>query len=117
MQVEIIVPVAFFFSIAGTIVMLAYFRTRRIERTSLIAAGKDASLFNEGVKKPTISNALKYGILSIGIGLGLLIGDYLAKSTQLEEAVAYFAPVFILGGISLLVFYLLQNKLNQHNPE
>ncbi|WP_075590870.1 DUF6249 domain-containing protein [Labilibacter marinus] len=116
-MVEIIVPVTLFGGVFTMIIMLSYFKNRRMERTSLIAAGKEASIFNEGDKKPLISQALKFGILFIGVGLGLLVGDYLANSTNMEETIAYLAPVCISGGISLLVYYLIQNKLDQKNKE
>ena len=40
------------------------------------------------------------------------IGDYLAKTTNLEEAVAYLSMIFLLGGLSLLTYYFIQKKLN-----
>ncbi|MGQ1785652.1 MULTISPECIES: DUF6249 domain-containing protein [unclassified Saccharicrinis] len=113
----ILVPIVLFICIFTMIIMTSYYKNRRIERTSLIAAGKEASIFNEGDKKPLISQALKFGILFIGVGLGLLVGDYLAHNTNMEEAVAYLSPVFILGGISLLAYYLLQNKLDEKNKK
>ena len=107
----ILVPIVLFICVFTMIILNSYYKNRRIERTSLIAAGKEASIFNEGDKKMFISHALKFGILFIGVGAGLLIGDYLAHNTNMEETVAYLSPVFILGGISLLIFYLIQNKI------
>ena len=114
---DILVPIVLFIGIFTMIIMTSYFKNRRIERTSLIAAGKDASLFNKGYQKPFLSQALKFGILSIGIGLGLLIGDYLAHNITMNESVAYLAPVFIVGGASLLFYYLLQKKLDRKNDK
>lgn len=109
---DVLILLVIFGSVFGTIVMLSYFKNRRIERTSLIAAGKEASIFNVGKKNPLINNVLKFGILFIGEGIGLLAGDYLAKSTNLEETVAYLSMIFLFGGISLLIYYLLQKKLD-----
>ncbi len=110
----ILVPIVLFICIFTMVIMTSYFKNRRIERTSLIAAGKEANIFNQGDKKVFISYALKFGILFIGVGLGLLIGDYLAKTTNIEEVVAYMSPVFVLGGISLLIFYWLQSKISEN---
>ena len=116
-MVEVIVPVALFGGVFTMIIMLSYFKNRRIERTSLIAAGKEASIFNEGNRRPLIEQALKFGILFVGVGLGLLIGEYLAQTTNMELTVAYLAPVFICGGISLVAYYLLQDKLNKNKKD
>ncbi len=110
----ILVPIVLFICVFTMIILNSYYKNRRIERTSLIASGKEASIFNEGDKKPFISHALKFSILFIGVGLGLLIGNYLAQNTNMEEAVAYLAPVFIMGGISLLIYYFVQSKLDQN---
>ncbi|TLX70660.1 hypothetical protein E9993_21880 [Labilibacter sediminis] len=103
---------AIFGPIFGTIVMLSFFKNRRIERTALIAAGKEASIFNQGEKKTFTGNNLKFAILFVGEGIALLIGNYLAENTGLEEAVAYLSMIFLLGGLSLLCYYLIQKKLN-----
>ncbi len=116
---EVLVPIfvvaIIFGSIPGMIVALIYLKNRRIERTALIAAGLDAKIFKEEDKKSTIHNALKIGILGVGIGLGIITGDILAKSSSLEEAAAYFSMIFIFGGISLLIYYLIQRKIEAQN--
>jgi predicted MFS family arabinose efflux permease len=109
--VEILVPLFFFGSISTIIITLSFYKSRRIERTSLIAAGKDASIFNEGEKKPAIHTALKYGIFMIGLAIGVFLGDVLAKTTSLDEPVAYVSMILIFGGLSLLLYYYLQKRI------
>ncbi len=109
--VPIFVVAIIFGSIPGMIVTLIYLKNRRIERTALIAAGLDASIFKEDDKKSTLHNALKFGIFAVGIGVGIIAGDILSKYSNLEEAAAYFSMIFIFGGISLLVYYMLQRKI------
>ncbi len=112
---EVLVPIfvvaIIFGSIPGMIVALIYLKNRRIERTALIAAGLDASIFKESEKKSTIHHTLKFGILSVGVGLGIIIGDLLAQSSNLSEPTAYFSMIFIFGGMSLLLYYLIQKRI------
>ncbi|WP_282037107.1 DUF6249 domain-containing protein [Saccharicrinis aurantiacus] len=112
-MVEILVPGIVFGSITAVIISIAHFRTRKTERLALIAAGKDAGLFNEGEKKEKTSAALKFGIVAVALGIGLLVGDYLAKSTDINEAVAYFSMMLLFGGSGLLSFYFIQKQINK----
>ncbi|MGQ1891010.1 DUF6249 domain-containing protein [Thermophagus sp. OGC60D27] len=109
MNVEIIVPVAFFGMIFGIVVLVSYYRNKRIERTALIASGRDASIFKEEGKKNRV-NALKYGIFLVGLALGFVVGDFLAVGGQLSEGVAYISMVLLFGGLALLIFYMLIRK-------
>lgn len=106
---DVIVPVAFFAMIFGIIVLVTYYRNKRMERTALIASGRDASIFSEEEKKSKI-NSLKYGIFLIGIAIGFIVGDSLAVKGVMTEGVSYISMVLLFGGISLLVFYLLVRK-------
>jgi predicted MFS family arabinose efflux permease len=108
-HVEVIVPVAFFGMIFGIVVLVSYYRNKRMERTALIASGKDASIFKEEDKKSWI-NSLKYGIFLVGIAIGFIVGDALAVRDVMSEGIAYIAMVLLFGGLALLVFYLLARK-------
>ena len=106
MNVEIIVPVAFFGTIFGIVVLVSYYRNRRIERTTLIASGRDSSIFKEEGKKVSI-NSLKYGIFLVGLAIGFIVGDFFAERDLLSEGIAYISMVLLFGGLALLIFYLL----------
>lgn len=106
---DIIVPVAFFGMIFGIVAIVTYYRSKRIERTALIASGKDASIFNEE-KKNSWLNSLKYGIFFIGLAVGFVVGDLLATSGAMTEPVAYISMILLFGGIALLVFYLISRS-------
>lgn len=110
-------PLAIIFifgSIPAIIISLAYFKNRRIERTALIAAGKDASIFEESNGKPKHYLTLKYGMFLVGLAIGILMGAYLDAHTMMDEAAAYLSMVLAFGGLSLVLFYLLmKNKLKE----
>ncbi len=107
----VLVPIVLFIVIAAIIISNSYFKNRRMERTALIASGKGADIFNEGDRKPAYYLALKFGLLLIGLGIGLLMGDYLENITQMPEPVAYLSMMFLFGGIGLIAYYLIQKRI------
>jgi hypothetical protein len=110
-SVEIVVPVAFFGMIFGIVVLVTYYRNKRMERTALIASGRDASIFKEEEKKTKLSS-LKYGIFLVGLAIGFIVGDVLAAGGAMSEEVAYISMVLLFGGIALLVFFLVARKIS-----
>jgi predicted MFS family arabinose efflux permease len=105
-MVEILVPLGFF----AMIVAIVYLTIRKKERLSLIQHGADAS----SLKMDKESNgSLKFGLLLIGISLGILLGNLLTEYTSMQEEVAYFSMTFICGGISLLIYYMMDKKQNK----
>lgn len=109
MQTQIIIPVTFFAAIFG--ILYVYFTNRTRERLALIEKGESADLFF-GVKKSG-AIALKFGMLFIGISVGILIGHVLEKFAGLKEEVAYFSMILLFGGLALIGFYFLDKYKNQ----
>lgn len=103
---EAIVPVALFASTFA--ITYVFFTTRHKERLALIEKGADASLFATGKKNG--SNTLKFGMLFVGIAVGILLGSIIDKTTLLPEEVGYFSMIFLCGGISLIAFYYIDKK-------
>ena len=106
----IFVPIGFFAALV--LILWVYYTNRNKERMALIEKGADASLFKVGSKK---FPALQWGVFLIGIGLGILAGNILAVSTNLEEEVAYFSMIFLFGGLSLIVNHLMDKKKEELN--
>lgn len=88
-----------------------FFTTRHKERMALIEQGKEASIFYSN-KRLIASGALKIGLLAIGIGVGIITG-YLLSSMGMMEEPAYFASMFIFGGLGLLINYRITDRKNQ----
>ncbi|OQX74340.1 MAG: hypothetical protein B6D64_12905 [Bacteroidetes bacterium 4484_276] len=102
-MVEILVPLGFF----AMIVAIIYLVVRKKERLSLIQHGADAS----SLKMDKESNgSLKFGLLLVGIAVGILLGNIISASSSMQEEVAYFSMTFICGGISLLIYYWITKK-------
>lgn len=107
----ILVPIALFLCIAA--VLIVYFVTRNNERRMFIEKGLTPEQMRElmaphgRAAKPLSS--LKWGLLGIFLGLGLLAGGLLHEYYGYEEFV-YFASMFIGGGIGLVIFYVVASK-------
>lgn len=99
------VPLAFFASIV--LILYMYYSTRNKERMALIEKGADASIFKTG-RQPF--SPLKWGMFMAGIGIGILVGNILSVSTNLEEPVPYFSMILLFGGASLIAYYLIEKK-------
>jgi predicted MFS family arabinose efflux permease len=106
MNPEIFVPLTVFASLFG--IFYVFLVTRNKERLALIEKGADASLFSFKRNK---ANSLRIGMFIAGIGLGLLLGNVISETTRVKEEIAYFSMAFICGGISLILFYLIERNI------
>ena len=93
--------------IFGTIYGLFFLFIRRKERITLMERGYDPSVF---YSKPQRDRSLKYGMLLIAVGFGILLGNILTVTSNLEGGTAYFSMIFMLGGIALTVNYFIEKK-------
>ncbi|MCF8338772.1 MAG: hypothetical protein K9I74_12415, partial [Bacteroidales bacterium] len=108
-------PVLILAVIFGAIVAIVYLQVRRKERMALLQTNKDASVFKTREKKESAS--LKYGLLLIGVGLGILLANIFVSMGVLSEDVAYFSMVFLFGGIALILDFFLQKKNMKKSEE
>lgn len=103
----ILIPLIVFSSIFGMVYV--FLNTRNKERLSLIEKGADASLFAS--KKTHRSNlTLKFGMLAVGIGVGILIASLLESYTVLDEEVAYPSMIFLFGGLFLVANAMIEKN-------
>jgi len=107
---ELFIPISFF----ATIVLIVYIfvSNRNKERMALIEKGLDAGIFKIN-RRPLYLLTFKLGFFLIGLGIGLLVGNILAATTRLEEEVAYFSMLFLCGGISLIIYHVMERKIIQ----
>lgn len=108
MNVEFLIPIAFFAAVFGIVYIIIQARNR--ERLAMIEKNFDASLLDSDRVHTGKYNSLKMGIAAVGIALGILVGNILAMSTNMEEPVCYFSMIFLFGGIGLIIYYLLVRK-------
>ncbi len=95
-------------SVFTTIIVVAYlfFSSRHKIRMALIQHGQDASIFREDREA---NSALKYGMVAVGVGLGLFAGCLL-ESIGIQEEPAYFGMMLTFGGAGLILYYLIVKK-------
>jgi hypothetical protein len=105
-------PVLVLGVIFGAIVSIVYLNVRRKERMAMLDKGVDASVF---FTKRNNSNvySLKYGLLLIGLAVGIMFGNLLANSAPFieQQEAAYFSMIFLFGGLALLINFFLARKM------
>ena len=114
-MIDILVPISLFAMIFG----IFYLRTR--ERLAMIEKGISPAE-NDGRPKPFVN--LKWGLLLVGSGLGLLVAytllrmgfgdrytnDGLDHSGAFNPVFLYFALIAIGGGLGLYISYRIEKK-------
>ncbi len=102
---EALLGITFFIVIFS--VFYVYLTTRSKERMALIEKGESASIFSDqGSRKINDKyRALKFGLLSMGIGAGFLIANILSTYLPLSEEPTFFSCIFLGGGIGLITYY------------
>lgn len=98
----------------GLVPLIIFLVHRHKERQALIEKGMDLSTLI-GDKKCSTLESMKYGILLIGLAIGILIGNILDTYSGLNEEVSYFSMIFLFGGIALLIFYGIAKKQDDDN--
>ena len=86
---------------------IVYIGLRHKERMTLIKTGGNAANLES---KGNILGSLKWGMIFIGIGLGIIIGKIIATTTTMEEEAAFFSMICLFGGIALMIYYIIANR-------
>lgn len=91
----------------GAFVMVVYIRKfENLERMAMIDKGLSPDLFK---KDKNTSGPLRWSLLLIGFGVGLLLGYMLERTFHMRE-VAYFSMILICGGAGLGLAYIIEEK-------
>jgi len=83
------------------------------EKMAMIERGIDPGIAKARQSAPTPFLSLKFGLLMVGLGLGLLTALFIVMQTNIEDekAVAlFFGLIFIFGGLGLIISYVVEKK-------
>ncbi|TCD11713.1 hypothetical protein EZ449_05500 [Pedobacter frigidisoli] len=110
----ILVPISLFLGAFAMVFGIRYLSNK--EKMAMIERGIDPGV-SRSTPKPFLS--LKFGLLLVGLGIGLLVALFTVRSTfgsdmthtEEGQAVAiYFGCIGIFGGIGLIVSYVIEKK-------
>ena len=102
-------------TIFGFIYAIVHLNVKRKERMAMLAKGADPSMFHEKVRVKVTS--LRYGLLLVGVGIGILLGNFLVDNADFVPEVAYFSMTFIFGGIALIISYFMGKRIEAQEKE
>lgn len=98
---EVIIPLSVF----AMIVAIVYLNVRKRERLALIEKGLNANMFEA---RRSLNPALKWGIILVALGLGLIMARISIQYGGFDREEAYFAMLFLFGGAGLLIYYFIE---------
>jgi L-cystine uptake protein TcyP (sodium:dicarboxylate symporter family) len=104
---EVIITIVIFGALFG--IVYVFLVTRHRERMTMLERGLDASVF--APPKQSFSLTLKFGMLFVGIALGILAGYGLHQHYGMTEEWAFLSMMFLLGGLALIANFLVERKL------
>jgi len=111
--VGILVPLAFFGVVAA--VLLKHFDTRHKERMAMIDKGVNPADFKSTTPfrlwQGNVLSNLKWGLLFVFVGIGLLVGLQLENYYRFDEGSVIFGSILITGGLALIIFYFIATKI------
>ena len=113
MNEEILIPISAFAMTFGIVYL--FFTTRNRERLALIEKGADANIFT--TKEGRSFGSLRFGLLLVGLALGMFIGNILAETTALDDDAMIFSMMFLFGGGALLASFAIERKLRRQDEE
>jgi len=91
---------------------IVYIAIRRKERLAMIEKGADPAIFESRKKVPA---ELKWGMLLVGIGIGILLGRLFASYSGMGEEASYFSMICLFGGLSLVVYHFVARNIEKKN--
>ncbi|SDM61480.1 hypothetical protein SAMN05421823_11725 [Catalinimonas alkaloidigena] len=108
----LLIPIS---AVIGTfIVIINVRRFENSERLAMIERGMEPNLH----RPANNSNTLRFALLAIGIGVGLILADLFESLLNLDGDVIYPAMLFLGGGVGLLLAYrILERKEKEREAE
>ena len=114
MNEEILVPIV----VVPTIFLAFFYIIKTISDNNLRRKIVDKGLLDENVRhlfpaeksESSFPASLKWGMVLVAIGAAMLIGQLVPYAKEEEATII---SMFILSGLALIVFYLLENRMSK----
>ena len=108
MELEFLIPVSLFIVVAYIIKVISdnRVRNRLIEKGEVDKTIKD--LFNNNVQQKSL-HSMKWGLVLIGIGLALFIGQLFPYDIKEEITIG---GMFFLAGVGFLIYYFIVKNMS-----
>jgi hypothetical protein len=103
---DVIVSIGSFAAIFG--ILYVYLMTRHRERMTILEKGVPTSPFNSIRHSKFLT--LKYGMLLVGVAVGILMGHVATYQWGVSKSTAFLAMIFLFGGLSLVLNYMIFRK-------
>jgi hypothetical protein len=90
------------------------------EKMAMIERGIDPGIAKSRPSAPMPFLSLKFGLLLVGLGIGLLLALFISMQAHMEDEQAtavYFGCLGIFGGIGLIISYIIERKWLDNHPE
>ncbi len=113
MDVEILIPLGFFFSIVWIVKIISDNRIRRKLVDQRVSDEVARAVMSRGAS-PSAYGALKWGLVILGIGGALIIGHILA--VDMDDPVG-FGFVFLAAGAGLVTYYFMTTEEEPSAPK
>jgi hypothetical protein len=109
---QFLVPIFLFGGIAA--VLWKFFEGRHKERMAMIEKGVTPADFKSTTPsrlwQGSVLSNLKWGLLFVFAGIGLLVGLQLENYYRFDEGSVIFGSILITGGLALIIFYFIAAK-------
>lgn len=89
-------------------ILYVYYQTRHRERMAQMEKGVD--LFKSSSKKESRWPALKFGILCIGLAIGVLSGDFLSRNHGINDIASFLSMTLLFGGTGLVIYFFIEAR-------
>ena len=109
-SLAVLIPIIVSLGVFTMIVLLR--RMEHAEKLKMIEKGIDVSKHQRPRPRKT-GVTIKFALIAVGVGIGLLVGNILDVYTPLQDAVCYFSMVFLFGGAGLFIANKIVEKKEQ----
>ncbi len=109
-KIAIFIPIIAILSGVSMIIFMRHYENS--ERMAMIDKGMNPYQ-DRPRKRNNPSVTLRFALLAIGCGIGILLGNSLSISAHVSEEAAIFSMLLIFGGLGLLASYLVELRMSK----